>query len=90
MPRGRAPRHAAGERPCAGHFLSVCADVTFTIHPDTGQPAILVEPNAGGWGDPRRRRRGLVLADLRAELITEDTARRIYGLTDEDLTRQQA
>jgi N-methylhydantoinase B len=37
-------------RLAAGHFLSVCADVTYTIHPDTGQPAILVEPNAGGWG----------------------------------------
>jgi N-methylhydantoinase B len=37
-------------RLAAGHFMSVCADVTFTIHPDTGKPAILVEPNAGGWG----------------------------------------
>jgi N-methylhydantoinase B len=37
-------------RLAAGHFMSVCADVTYTIHPDTGQPAILVEPNAGGWG----------------------------------------
>ncbi len=204
----------------AGHFLSVCADITYTIHPDTGQPAILVEPNAGGWGasfdqdgesglvcvgdgetyilplevteaiygiqvdqfafntaeggegkyrggrglirdyrilsdqggfvtatfgrhkytpwgvaggrngspnavqilfadgrppvtfgktarfplkkgdvvrlitgsgggwgDPRERDRDLVLADLRAELITEDIARRVYGLTDDDLAR---
>jgi len=38
------------DRLSAGHFLSVCGDVTFTIHPDTGKPAILVEPNAGGWG----------------------------------------
>ncbi|MFM8594741.1 MAG: hydantoinase B/oxoprolinase family protein, partial [Chloroflexota bacterium] len=37
-------------RLAAGHFMSVCADVTYTIHPDTGKPAILVEPNAGGWG----------------------------------------
>ena len=38
------------DRLSAGHYLSVSADVTFTIHPDTGKPAILVEPNAGGWG----------------------------------------
>lgn len=41
---------AVPDRLSAGHFLSVCGDVTFTIHPDTGKPAILVEPNAGGWG----------------------------------------
>jgi N-methylhydantoinase B len=38
------------ERMAAGHFLSVCSEVLVTIHPDTGRPAILVEPNAGGWG----------------------------------------
>jgi N-methylhydantoinase B len=38
------------ERMAAGHFLSVCSEVLVTLHPDTGRPAILVEPNAGGWG----------------------------------------
>jgi N-methylhydantoinase B len=38
------------ERLSAGHFLSVCGDVTVTVHPDTNQTTILVEPNAGGWG----------------------------------------
>jgi N-methylhydantoinase B len=38
------------QRLSAGHFLSVCGDVTVTVHPDTNQTTILVEPNAGGWG----------------------------------------
>ena len=46
----KAMAEAVPHRLAAGHFMSVCADVTYTIHPDTGSPAILVEPNAGGWG----------------------------------------
>ena len=38
------------QRLSAGHFLSVCGDVTVTVHPDTNKTTILVEPNAGGWG----------------------------------------
>ena len=49
--------------------------------------ARLITGSGGGWGDPQERDRELILADLRAELITEDIARRIYGLTDEDLAR---
>jgi N-methylhydantoinase B len=35
--------------------------------------------NGGGYGDPRRRRRELVLDDLRNGNVTEDIARTVYG-----------
>jgi N-methylhydantoinase B len=34
----------------AGSFVSVCATAVALTHPDTGEPTILVEPQAGGWG----------------------------------------
>jgi N-methylhydantoinase B len=34
----------------------------------------------GGYGDPRRRRRELVLDDLRNGFVTEEVARAVYGL----------
>ena len=36
--------------------------------------------NGGGYGDPRRRRRELVLDDLRNGYVTEETARTVYGV----------
>jgi N-methylhydantoinase B len=36
--------------------------------------------NGGGYGDPGRRRRELVLEDLRDAYVTEETARTVYGL----------
>jgi N-methylhydantoinase B len=36
--------------------------------------------NGGGFGDPRRRRRELVLADLCNGYVTQETARTAYGL----------
>ncbi len=36
--------------------------------------------NGGGYGDPGRRRRELVLADLHDAYVTEETARTVYGL----------
>jgi N-methylhydantoinase B len=50
-----------------------------------GDVVRLITGTGGGWGDPRDRDRSAVLADLRAELITEATARDVYGLTDTDL-----
>ena len=41
--------------------------------------------SGGGWGDPKERDHDAVLADLRSELISESTAREIYGLSDADL-----
>ena len=36
--------------------------------------------NGGGYGSPRRRRRELVLEDLRNDYVTEETAGSVYGL----------
>ncbi|HYG72954.1 MAG TPA: hydantoinase B/oxoprolinase family protein [Actinomycetota bacterium] len=38
------------ERLTAGSFVSVCATAISCTHPDTGEPTLLVEPQAGGWG----------------------------------------
>jgi N-methylhydantoinase B len=46
--RALAPELA--ERLTAGHYLSVCSQVLRTRNPVTGEMALLVEPNAGGWG----------------------------------------
>jgi N-methylhydantoinase B len=67
----------------AGHFMSVCADVTFTIHPDTGLPAILVEPNAGGWGAgfDQDGEAGLVcLGDGETYILPLEVTEAIYGI----------
>jgi N-methylhydantoinase B len=71
------------ERLSAGHFLSVCADVTFTIHPDTGQPVILVEPNAGGWGASidQDGESGLVcMGDGETYILPLEVTEAIYGI----------
>jgi N-methylhydantoinase B len=70
-------------RLAAGHFMSVCADVTYTIHPDTGQPAILVEPNAGGWGAgiDQDGEGGLVcLGDGETYILPVEVTEVIYGI----------
>jgi N-methylhydantoinase B len=36
--------------------------------------------NGGGYGDPRRRRRELVLEDLKNGFVTEEQARSLYGM----------
>ena len=67
----------------AGHFLSVCADVTYTIHPDTGLPAILVEPNAGGWGASfdQDGEGGLVcVGDGETYILPLEVTEAIYGI----------
>ena len=38
------------DRLTAGHYLSVCSQVIRTRDPRSGVTALLVEPNAGGWG----------------------------------------
>ena len=40
--------------------------------------------NGGGYGDPRRRPRELVLDDLRNGLVTEEQARDVYGAVPND------
>ena len=38
------------ERLGAGHFASVCGTFIGGIHPDTGRPYTIIEPQLGGWG----------------------------------------
>jgi N-methylhydantoinase B len=47
--------------------------------------ARLITGTGGGWGDPRKRTRNAVLSDLRDELVSPNTARTIYGLSDEEI-----
>jgi N-methylhydantoinase B len=39
----------------AGHFASICSTVISGIHPDTGRPYTVVEPQVGGWGASAER-----------------------------------
>ncbi len=34
----------------AGHFASICSTTISGIHPDTGRPYTVIEPQVGGWG----------------------------------------
>jgi N-methylhydantoinase B len=45
-----------------------------------GDRLIVMTPGGGGFGDPTSRCREAVAADLDAELISEKTAREVYGL----------
>jgi N-methylhydantoinase B len=47
--------------------------------------ARLITGTGGGWGDPRQRERAAVQADLRGELVSAETAREVYGLSDEEI-----
>ena len=49
-----------------------------------GDSFCLRSSGGGGWGDPRRRSREQVRADLRAGYISAAQARDVYGLTDEE------
>ncbi|MEM7126230.1 MAG: hydantoinase B/oxoprolinase family protein [Chloroflexota bacterium] len=44
-----------GERIPAGNFASICGTVFGGIHPDTGRPYTVVEPQIGGWGGTSQR-----------------------------------
>lgn len=79
----KAMAPAVPHRLAAGHFMSVCADVTYTIHPDTGKPAILVEPNAGGWGAgcDQDGEGGLVcLGDGETYILPIEVTEFVYGI----------
>jgi N-methylhydantoinase B len=79
----KAMAEVVPHRLAAGHFMSVCADVTYTIHPDTGLPAILVEPNAGGWGAgiDQDGEGGLVcIGDGETYILPLEVTEAIYGI----------
>ena len=40
----------------------------------------IVTGNGGGYGDPRRRPREVVLDDLRNGFVADEIARAVYGL----------
>src|SRR5262249_28459076 len=48
----------------------------------SGATLVMETPGGGGRGDPRRRPREQVEADLRAGLITPEAARQLYGYDD--------
>ena len=52
--------------------LEVNEDDVIRIHTGSG----------GGYGDPRRRARELVLEDIRNGYVTPDCAAAVYGLAD--------
>src|SRR3982075_1126461 len=71
------------ERMTAGHFLSVCGLVLSGPHADTGELAILVEPQAGGWGAgfDKDGESGLVcIGDGETYVIPVEVCEQKYGI----------
>jgi N-methylhydantoinase B len=56
--------------------------VVTALEVDEGDVIRIHTGGGGGYGDPRRRRRELVLADLRDGYLSEEAARSVYGLED--------
>jgi N-methylhydantoinase B len=54
--------------------------VATAVEVDAGDVIRIHTGNGGGYGEPRKRPRELVLADLREGYLTEETARTVYGL----------
>ena len=71
------------ERTTAGHFLSVCGLILAGPHADTGELAILVEPQAGGWGAgcDKDGESGLVcIGDGETYVIPVEVCEQKYGI----------
>ncbi len=49
----------------------------------TGKPGLLVESNAGSWGEPADRDKDAVRTNLRAGVINLEAAGDVSSLTDE-------
>jgi N-methylhydantoinase B len=67
----------------AGHFLSVCGIVLSGNHPDTGEPFVMTEPQAGGWGAGHDKdgEDGLVcIADGETYIMPVEICETRYGL----------
>jgi N-methylhydantoinase B len=67
----------------AGTFVSVCSTSLALSHPDTGKEALLVEPQAGGWGATRDAdgQHGLVsVGDGETYTIPVEVAEQRYGV----------
>ncbi|MQA01818.1 MAG: hydantoinase B/oxoprolinase family protein [Streptosporangiales bacterium] len=79
----RALADACQDHLTAGHFLSVCATSIALTHPGTGEPALLVEPHAGGWGAGADHdgQSGLVsVGDGETYVIPVEVAEQRYGV----------
>lgn len=71
------------ERLTAGSFVSVCSTSLALTHPDTGEPALLVEPQPGGWGASAVSdgEHGLVsVGDGETYVIPAEVAEQRYGI----------
>jgi N-methylhydantoinase B len=81
-----AVAEAFPERLTAGSFVSVCSTSLALTHPDTGEPALLVEPQPGGWGASAVTdgEHGLVsVGDGETYVIPVEVAEQRYGITVE-------
>jgi N-methylhydantoinase B len=67
----------------AGSYVSVCATAIACTHPDTGEPTLLVEPQAGGWGASvlKDGEHGLVsVGDGETYVIPAEVCEQRYGI----------
>jgi len=74
---------AFGDQLPAGTFVSVCSTSLALTHPDTGEPALLVEPQPGGWGarSDADGQHGLVsVGDGETYVIPAEIAEQRYGV----------
>ncbi len=62
----------------------VCIELDY-LDQTRGKPAILIVPNAGGWGDLTDSDNAAVRADRRAGVINLEASRDISSLTDEEV-----
>lgn len=69
--RGEVVAQAGGGEPRALEDFGVaeCAPGVLTVRSSGG----------GGWGDPKKRSRELVAADVRAGIVSQEAARTVYG-----------
>ena len=83
-----APAGALGGRP--GGMRSIAINGR-PVHPKgryvlaPGDRIDTIEAGGGGYGDPRRRSRAAVAADLRAGFVTPEAAARDYGFDDAEI-----
>jgi N-methylhydantoinase B len=74
---------AFADRLTAGSYISCCSTSLALTHPDTGEPALLVEPQAGGWGASAVQdgQHGLITAgDGETYVIPAEIAEQRYGI----------
>ncbi len=73
---GRIPRSVEETSSAEIEILPAKARTTF----DGGDVYVYLQSGGGGYGDPLRRDPERVLADVRHELLSEETARSVYGV----------